>query len=144
LKIHFTRYQNWINVLANSAILLSLSNAPQNQGRIYVLDETYFQIFNSCFNAVSGRWFYVLEHIHVFCPHRTRTTSRIAHIWCTVLLANIFAIKNLEISFVKDVYTSLVWSYNYLCNRYRSTLTLWVRTPLRCFLDTTLCDKVYQ
>ena len=37
------------------------------------------------------------------------------------------------------------WIYSYLCNQCLSTLTLWVRTPLRWgVLDSTLCDKVCQ
>ena len=37
------------------------------------------------------------------------------------------------------------WIYNYLCNRYISPLTLWVRIPpRRSVLDTTLSDKVCQ
>ena len=37
------------------------------------------------------------------------------------------------------------WVSNYLFNQCLSSLTLWVRIPLRrCVLDTTLCDKVYQ
>jgi heme/copper-type cytochrome/quinol oxidase subunit 4 len=37
------------------------------------------------------------------------------------------------------------WIYNYLCNSYISSLTLWVRIPFRRgVLDTTLCDKVWQ
>ena len=36
------------------------------------------------------------------------------------------------------------WIYNYLCNQYLSPLKLWVRIPLGCVLDTTLCDKVCQ
>jgi hypothetical protein len=37
------------------------------------------------------------------------------------------------------------WIYNYMCNRYLSTLTLsiWIRLR-QSVLDTTLCDKVYQ
>ena len=35
--------------------------------------------------------------------------------------------------------------YNYLCNKFLSPLTLWVRILLtRGVLDTTLCDKVCQ
>ena len=34
---------------------------------------------------------------------------------------------------------------NYLCNQYLSSLTLWVRIPLRWgVLDTALCDRVCQ
>ena len=37
------------------------------------------------------------------------------------------------------------WIYNYLCNQCLSSLMLWVQTLLlRCVLDTTLCEKVYQ
>jgi hypothetical protein len=39
------------------------------------------------------------------------------------------------------------WVYNYIhvCNQFISSLTLWVRIPLRRgVLDTTLCDKVRQ
>ena len=37
------------------------------------------------------------------------------------------------------------WIYNYLCNQCLSSITLWVRTPLRrCVLATTLCDKFCQ
>ena len=37
------------------------------------------------------------------------------------------------------------WIYNYLCNQYLSSPTLWVRIPLRrSVLNTTLCDKVCQ
>jgi hypothetical protein len=37
------------------------------------------------------------------------------------------------------------WNYNYLCNQCLSSLTLWVRIPLkRGMLNTTLCDKVCQ
>ena len=35
------------------------------------------------------------------------------------------------------------WIYNYLCNLCLSSLTLWVRIPLRARC-TTLCDKVCQ
>ena len=42
----------------------------------------------------------------------------------------------------------IIWWLNlqlrYLCNQCLSPLTLWVWIPLRCVLDTTLCDKVYQ
>ena len=37
------------------------------------------------------------------------------------------------------------WILNYLCNQCLSTLTLWVRIPLRQgIVDTILCDKVCQ
>ena len=37
------------------------------------------------------------------------------------------------------------WIYNYLCNKCRSPLTLWVQIPLRRgVLDTALCDTVCQ
>ena len=37
------------------------------------------------------------------------------------------------------------WIYNYLCDLSLSSLTLWVRIPLRRgVLETTLCDKVCQ
>ena len=37
------------------------------------------------------------------------------------------------------------WIYNYMCKQWLSTLTLWVRIPIRRgVLDTTLCDKVCQ
>jgi hypothetical protein len=37
------------------------------------------------------------------------------------------------------------WILNYLCNQCLSTLTLWVRIPLRRgVVDTILCDKVCQ
>jgi len=40
-------------------------------------------------------------------------------------------------------YGSLI--YNYLWNQCLSTLSLWVRIPLRRFvLDATLCDEIYQ
>ena len=39
----------------------------------------------------------------------------------------------------------LSWSWMYLCNQRLSSLTLWVRIPLRWgVLDTTLCDKDFQ
>ena len=36
------------------------------------------------------------------------------------------------------------WIYNYLCNQWRSPLTLWVQIPLRQGVLDTLCDKVCQ
>jgi hypothetical protein len=32
------------------------------------------------------------------------------------------------------------WIYNYMCNQCLSPLKLWVQTPFRGVLDTTLCD----
>jgi hypothetical protein len=37
------------------------------------------------------------------------------------------------------------WIYNHICNQCLSSLTVWVRIPLRrVVLDTALCDKVCQ
>ena len=109
-----------------------------------------------CILAIDGHPFVVvfvfspLTDIHLsLCLYSRHWRTSICRWVCILAIdghLNIYTTIRLPLS----IGASWSWSHgswvsNYLFNQCLSSLTLWVRIPLRrCVLDTTLCDKVYQ
>jgi hypothetical protein len=102
-------------------------------------------VFNATFNNISVIYIVAVS----FIGGRNGSTRRKPSICCKSLTN--FITYNTSTSTHKLIvqkgplwlYGS--WIYNYLCNQYLSSITLYVRIPLRRgVLNTTLCDKVCQ
>ena len=97
-------------------------------------------------------------HKHERLSNFTLKTKELCFYFCSILYMFLFLFYIIHVFISVLFYTcfSIIfsfgavvvvdsWIYNYLCNQCLSSLTLWVRTPLRRgVLDTTLCDKVRQ